>query len=176
MPETKKRKGKAKEVKGSKQQNGQVGAPSMFTPATQQRILQLIKAGNYADTAAAACGVHRMSFNRWRADGEKIRGFIATGQMVNPTAIEKELVSFCAAIEEAEGQAESRSIMLIGKAGETDWRAEAWRVARRSSNRWGERQSIEHTGPEGGPIQVSLADTISKLYETAAKLESKDDE
>lgn len=47
------------------------GRPTKLTPALQERILKLVRAGNYPETAAASIGVGRTTYYRWMERGEK---------------------------------------------------------------------------------------------------------
>ena len=48
-----------------------VGRPSRLTPALQDKILKLIRAGNYDHVAARAVNVHPSLFCDWMAKGRK---------------------------------------------------------------------------------------------------------
>ena len=85
-------------------------------PAVTQRIVDLIRAGNYLEVAATAAGVHRVTLHRWLRYGRKQ----ARGRYRK----------FVDAVEKAQAEAESRDVALIAKAAGEDWRAAAWRLER----------------------------------------------
>ena len=83
---------------------------------TTQKICDLLRAGNYLDTAATAAGVHKTTLHRWlRLGREQKRG---------------RYKKFVEAVEKAQGEAEARDVALIAKQAPTDWRAAAWRNLR----------------------------------------------
>ena len=47
------------------------GRPSKLTPENTQRIADLVRVGNYLETAAAAASVHRVTLHRWLRRGQE---------------------------------------------------------------------------------------------------------
>lgn len=113
--------------------------PSKLTPELTAEMTKLIEAGNYLETAAAACGVDRETVRRWMKRGAR--------QSKGPHA------EFCGAIKGAEARAEARALVRIRMAGVKQWQAEAWYLERKFPQRWG-RQSISVSGP----IAAEIAD------------------
>jgi len=89
-----------------------------------------IGAGAHYEVAAHAAGVSRSTFYRWRQRGQE--------EEVGA------LRDFVAELERAEAAAELRFVANIARAGELEWRAAAWLLARRSPSRWG-RSTFEPT-------------------------------
>jgi hypothetical protein len=78
---------------------------------------------------------------------------------------DEKYIVFRAAVIEAEKKAEIRAVeMIMAKAAEDPKHAQWW-LAHRFPERWAERYRgrIEHTGKNGGPIQVT--DARDKLIE-----------
>lgn len=99
------------------------GRKPKLTPEISQRIIELVRIGNYLDTAAASCGIHRSTLHRWLVKGdEQSHGMYR---------------EFFLAIDRAQGEAELRDCVLIAKAAQTDWRAAAWRLERRAPRKYG---------------------------------------
>src|SRR6267143_1594100 len=87
-------------------------------PATTQRVVDLIRAGNYLEVAATAAGIHRSTLYRWMRHGrDQKRGRYRR---------------FLNQVEKAQAEAESRDVALIAKAASEDWRAAAWRLERKA--------------------------------------------
>lgn len=111
------------------------GRPTKFDPELAKRVIDLIRVGNFVETAAAACGVHRATLYRWLERGDRQR--------------EGVLRDFSDAVAKAQAESESRDLLLIAKAALSDWRAAAWRLERRWPRRFGPqvhvsvRQEIE---------------------------------
>jgi len=99
------------------------GRKPKLTPEVSQRIVELVRIGNYPDAAAASCGIHRSTLHRWLVKGEE-----QTHGMYR---------EFLLAIDRAQGEAELRDCILIAKAAQTDWRASAWRLERRAPRKYG---------------------------------------
>jgi hypothetical protein len=101
-----------------------MGRPKL-DPALTQRIVDLIRAGNYLEVAATAVGIHRSTLHRWLSHGRRqVRG---------------RFHKFLVAVERAQAESESRDVALVAKAASTDWRAAAWRLERKTPRRYGPR-------------------------------------
>lgn len=110
-------------------------------PAVTQKIVDLIRAGNYLDVAATAAGIHRTTLHRWvRLGREQKRG---------------RYHRFLVSVEKAKAESESRDVALIAKAATDDWKAAAWRLERRTPRRYGQRVQIS--------VQEELESTLDRL-------------
>lgn len=99
-----------------------------------------IRGGNYANVAAQYAGIGERTFYTWMERG---------------AADEEPYAQFRQAIKEAEAQAEVRNMALIQQAAQAGtWQASAWYLERRYPSRYGRRERLEHSGPEGGPITL----------------------
>lgn len=97
-------------------------------PAVTQRIVDLIRAGNYLEVAATAAGIHKSTLHRWLRYGrDQTRGRYR---------------KFLTHVEKAQAESESRDVALIAKAASTDWRAAAWRLEKKLPRRYGPRVQI----------------------------------
>ena len=122
---------------------------------TTQKIVDLVRAGNYLEVAALAAGIHKTTLHRWLRFGrEQKRG---------------RYKRFVEAVERAQGESEARDVALIAKQAPNDWRAAAWRLARKSPRRYGQKvqvsveQELEKTLDR---LQVGLdAETYEKVLE-----------
>ena len=93
-----------------------------------QRLVDLLRAGNYLEVAAIAVGVHRSTLHRWMKYGrEQQRGRYR---------------KFLTSVEKAQAEAESRDVALIARAATDDWRAAAWRLERKQPRRYGPRVAV----------------------------------
>lgn len=122
------------------------GRPSKLTPERQERIVELIRAGNYMEIAAQAAGIDVSTLYRWLQRGEKARS--------GPYR------QFRDAVMRARVEAEARAVVVVQKAALTDWRAASWWLERAFPDRWGRRQKLEHSGPQGGPIPAEVRVTL----------------
>lgn len=124
-----------------------MGRPTKYTPETVQRILNAVSVGAAYEHACAAGGIEYETFRRWchTKDG------------------------FYAAVKEAEGQAVSKWLARIEQAANNGvWQAAAWKLERLYPRLYG-RTIQEHTGLDGGPIEV--ADVSSDRDALAGRLD-----
>ncbi len=112
-----------------------------LTPETRAKVLRLVRAGNYRETAAAACGIHANTLRVWMRRGAL---FAKHGRPEDEV-----YAHFNDEMELAEADAETKDSMRIGRAaidtpvGRGDWRAVAWRLERMHPKKWGYRVRIE---------------------------------
>jgi hypothetical protein len=104
------------------------GRKTRCVPEVTDKILNLIRTGNYRETACAAAGVAPQVMREWLRRG-------ATG--------EEPYATFSRQMDEAEAQAESRHVLTITSASKDDWRAAAWILSRKYNKRWGDKIQIE---------------------------------
>lgn len=112
--------------------------PTKLTQEVSDRLVRLIRAGNFATVASAACGICRDTFQRWLRRGAK-----------EESGIYRDLVI---ALDEASAIAEARNVAIIMKAAESQWQAAAWYLERRAPDRWGRASaSAVQARPENDP-------------------------
>ena len=128
-----------------------MGRKSKLTPEIQEKIVQAVKTGNYYEAACGYAGIDYTTFRRWILNGEKAKS--------------GKYYEFCNAIKKAEQEAEARLVAQWQKHMPEDWKAIATFLERRHPERWGkrEKQTLEHTGKDGGPIETSQKIDLSAL-------------
>ncbi len=117
-----------------------MGRPKL-EPVVTQRIVDLIRAGNFLEVAATAAGIHKSTLHRWLRQGR--------------TQVRGRYRKFLAAVEKAQAESESRDVALIAKAASTDWRAAAWRLERKIPRRYGPRVQLS--------VQQELDSVLDRL-------------
>lgn len=145
-----------------------LGRPTKLTPALRERIVKLIKSGNFLETAAEACGIGRATVFRWI-------------QEANEGHPDPSRTEFRDAVIQARAEAESLMVGLVFRAAmggvitkeitrtlpdgtvesETTYSPPDGRVgleflSRAFPDRWKKQNNnlIEVSGPGGGPVQV----------------------
>lgn len=103
------------------------GRPTKLTPEIQERIVALLRAGNYVETAAAYCDVGKVSLYAWMKRGHR-----------QPKSI---YGAFLNAIEKAQAESEIRDLEQVRKA--EPWESSAWRLERKHPTRWGRRDRLD---------------------------------
>ena len=104
------------------------GRPSKLTPQLREEIVNSIKAGNWIKTTCTNVGIDKSTFYDWMKRGEKSKRY---------TIYKK----FYEAVKQAQAFAEAVHVANISKAAETNWRAAAWILERRFSQRWGKTKT-----------------------------------
>lgn len=123
--------------------------PSKLEPDLQTRIVSLLRAGNYVETAVQACGITPRTHYDWMAKGElvgdvdpaELKGAALTAAArrlelpAKMTAAEKRarlaaLYGYREAVLNALAEAESIAVTHLAKAAKGDWRAAAWWLER----------------------------------------------
>jgi len=104
--------------------------PSAISPEQREEIYEAVRAGVPPEAAAGRLGINRATLYRWMAAGRP-------DDAIEPYA------SFLLNIDRALADWETRDILLIGKAAETQWQAAAWRLERRLVDKYGRRTRID---------------------------------
>jgi hypothetical protein len=125
------------------------GRPTLLSPELIARVRPAVVSAQSMEAIAAELKISRSTLFEWLSRGER------------PDAPEGDalFVSFALAFREAEAELEQTLLDKVtgedGKKGE--WSRFAWVLERRFQTRWGSKQRIEHTGAEGGAIQIDDA-------------------
>jgi hypothetical protein len=111
--------------------NARPGVRSILTPEVADRLVALLRAGNYDAVAARACGVAPRTFREWQQRGRSDR------------AADEPYRRLLARVEQARAEGEAVHVARIAKAAEQDWRASAWYLERAFPERWARPQLRE---------------------------------
>lgn len=138
-----------------------MAAPSKLTPETHRRLLLSLKHGNFRETAAADAGIDARTLRSWMKQAAEIadRVLDENGELppdAELTDHERAVMSLASDVQAAEAEMQTRALLKINKAADTDWRAAAWTLERRFPKQFGQKAEIEHTGKDGGPLQASV--------------------
>lgn len=124
-------------------------ARSTLTDEVQERICSALRAGNYQETAVRYAGVSESVYYKWLKMGRDAM------DKEDRTPLEARCVEFVDAVEKARADAEVRNVHHIQQAAQGGtWQASAWFLERSFPARWGRREKVEHSGPDGGPITL----------------------
>lgn len=114
-----------------------VGRKTKLTRQTADRILAILRAGGYDETACAAAGISRQCFWDWLRRG-------AAGEA--PYNV------FADEVQRARAEGESRNVMLIASAAQNNWQAAAWLLERRHPERWARPSQRGEAPAENAPV------------------------
>jgi hypothetical protein len=139
-----------------------MGRPTKLNAEVQEKIVSLVRAGNYPEVAAQAAGVAGRTYYEWMSKGEDGR---------EPYA------QFMQAVKEAQAAAESHAVTIIRKAAlDGSWQAAAWFLERSKAERWRRKENVELTGKDGGPLKtehVTPEEANRRLVEHIDELEAR---
>lgn len=119
-----------------------MGRPTKLDPAIHTKIVALIRAGNYLETAAATVGIDPRTLRHWLRKGA--RGIEPYRQ-------------FAAEVDEAMGEAETAALAMLRAHGRKDWRALAWWLERTRPARFGQTLAVTQR------VESELRDGIEQL-------------
>ena len=111
------------------------GRPPELTDEMHDKIIGLIRAGNYVETASIAAGISKQTLYVWMKKGNK-----------ENSGKHKKFVD---AVHKAIGESEAIDVNNIAKAAQKgQWQASAWRLERKHPQKWGrsERHEVQHSG------------------------------
>jgi hypothetical protein len=117
------------------------GRPCLLTKEREVILLKAIEEAMPLKQAAMLAGISYDSLNRWRIKGES-------------DFAPAEFRDFCKALQRSEAVAMRSLLTLIHTAGQSDWKAAAWTLERRFPEEYSKPQRVEHSGPEGKPIEA----------------------
>lgn len=115
--------------------------PSKLSAEVTDRVVQAVRAGNYADAACQSAGIGASTYYRWMSRGAQEPG--------------SEFAAFRDAVLRAEAEAEVHAVAIMRRAMGEDWRAAVAYLERRHPLRWRTRTQTELVGKGGGPIQTA---------------------
>jgi hypothetical protein len=115
--------------------------PPKLTPETADRLVSLIKAGNYLSVAVRAAGISRALFYQWLDRG------------ASDAPEDAEYAELRTRVENAKAEGEARNVAAIASAARENWQAAAWLLERMYPDRWGRssvrlRDTPEETTPQ----------------------------
>ncbi len=174
------------------------GRPTRLHQGLIDQVVELIRQGNYQETAALACGIPSSTYHSWKARGQEARALIdAMGRLPEGKEGERLFLGFLEATEAARAEAESNAVVALQrlafggevsevevhydpeteeKIGETirftkpDGTSLRWYLERSAPTRFGKR--LEVSGPDAGPIpvevEVSARDLVRKRLASMA--------
>lgn len=127
------------------------GADTRLNEEVHEKIVALLKKGNYLETAAVSVGIDRVTLRAWIQQGVQ-----------DPTGIYGQFARDC---DQAQMEWEASANEALAEAGKTDWRATYARLQSRFPERWNPQRinRLEVSGPGGAPIEVdSTRDRLAK--------------
>ena len=134
-----------------------MGRPTKLTADIQSEIVELIKAGNYIETACAVAGLHKSTFYDWM-------------KIADASTNKNKYTNFSDAVKKAMAWAEARDVAIIARHSEKYWQAAAWRLERKYPDKWGRQKlEVQHSGKIDAEVS-HIADTDREVIKRALAL------
>ncbi len=153
-----------------------------FTKERRDKIVDLMRAGNYLETAARASGVAPQTVYRWMKFGDPDFDPTSWNADAANQKVPKDLTNYRAfrdAVIRAEAEAEAVAVAVIRRSAvkDGDWKAAEAYLKRRHPTRFGDRNRIDATvkADVGGPVAAALEDFAAMLDDLSG-LGTDDDE
>lgn len=96
----------------------------LLTPELTAKVVEVLREGNYANTAITVVGIHKDTYYEWLKKGE---------------AGEDGYVDFFEAVEAASAEAEREALAVVRR-GNEGWQSSAWFLERRFPSRFAKRE------------------------------------
>lgn len=109
------------------------GAKGKYSKEIHDKIIELIRAGNYAVTASGAVGICEDTYYRWI----------------------KEKPDFSEDIKKAKSECIARNVMTIQKASQKTWQAAAWWLERTNFELFGRKDNVDIT-TKGEKLPINI--------------------
>ena len=143
--------------------------PSELTVEVAERIAQLIRAGNWPETAAVAAGASERSYYRWMARGQKAEDQSERGRRIRPS--EEAYWQFWQQMKRAERESEAIAVGYLMKAMPHTPTAVISFLERRFRERWSRTERTEVTS---GDARVAIEDgSIDKMIAEAERISAR---
>lgn len=141
-----------------------VGRPPLLDADLTKRVADIVRGGNYIETAAATVGISRSTLHLWLRDGARIRRSLETlddaayDEAVDAlTDHELAVAEFSDTVEKAAAESETIDVLTVRAAAKDHWQAAMTRLERRHPKRWGRREAVEVSGQLDG-VRVDAQD------------------
>lgn len=144
--------------------------PTKLNAELQQKITDLVRRGNYIETACSSVGIAKRTYYNWKNRGKDEIERVESNSRYRIRKKEKPYVEFYRAIKKAEAEAEILFLEKI-RTGEKKWQSAAWYLERKHRPHWGKKQEVtvqggmEHKHEHSGTINIkqSRADLIRDI-------------
>ena len=114
---------------------------SMLTQDLTDKLVSLIRAGNYVETACQACGIHKANYYFWIREADATLALIDSDPSFVPSDTQLAEINFLNALQKAEAEAEVNTVNRMKELLDNPKNAIAPFIfaERRWPTRWGRR-------------------------------------
>ena len=119
------------------------GRPTNYRPEIGHQIADGMATGLSLEAAAASCGVGPRTVFTWQGQHEEFRQAVDDGRARSLLFWERRAIAL------ASGEAGNAAVITLGLKNRS-----------RAANGWHDAQRLEHSGPDGGAVQVLAQPTV----------------
>lgn len=107
-------------------------------------VSETTKEGHFTKDVCKACMISTKSYYQWKKEAEVILQKLENEELKEEELSEREslLIEFLQSVKKAEAHSKIQALKNIRKAGQEDWRAEAWFLERKHSTQFGAVKNI----------------------------------
>ena len=120
------------------------GRPTAYQPAISEHIADAMATGLSLEAAAASCGVGPRTAFTWQNQHDEFRQSVEDGRARSLLFWERRAIAL------ASGEAGNAAVVTLGLKNRS-----------RAASGWHDAQRLEHSGPNGGPIQQRVTADIN---------------
>lgn len=133
-----------------------MGRKCTLTKDIQDKIVEILEAGNYQKTAYESLGISERTYFNWLKRGEEAQERYDAGDKPNKT--QEKFLQFYQSIKKAEQAAIQRNLQIIQDAAKKNWQAAAWYLERKAHEQFGRKDKQEIEVPKVIPIKIVYDD------------------
>ena len=115
------------------------GRPTIYRPEVGQKVAAAMATGLSLEAAAASCGVGPRTAFTWQGQHEEFRQSVEDGRARSLLFWERRAIALAC------GEAGNAAVVTLGLKNRS-----------RAASGWHDAQRLEHSGPDGGPVQQQV--------------------
>ena len=120
-----------------------IGRPTLYRPELCDQIIAAMGEGLSLEAAAAACGVGPRTAFTWQTQHDEFRQAVEEGRTKSLLFWERRAIAL------TKGEAGNAAVITLGLKNRS-----------RAASGWHDAQRLEHSGPNGGPMQHEVGPSL----------------
>jgi len=120
-----------------------IGRPTLYRPELCDQIIEAMGEGLSLEAAASACGIGPRTVFTWQNQHDEFRQAVEEGRTKSLLFWERRAIAL------SKGEAGNAAVITLGLKNRS-----------RAASGWHDAQRLEHSGPDGGPIQQQVTRTL----------------
>lgn len=134
-----------------------MGRRTICTPELTERICEVLRNGNYVQTACEFVGISESAYHKWVSRGEAELARMEAEGLDEPDPAKEPYVRFVEQTTHARSAARVKAITTIRQAADKDWKAEAWYLEHGHRDLWGKRRQEVDITTNGEKVEFRIA-------------------